>query len=128
MPIQTLDHVNILTADVAGMTAWYEKILGLKKGPRPNFRVAGAWLYAGDNPYVHLVEITSPRKPSEVQIEHFAFGATGMAEFIDTLKEHGVHHTIDPVPDYPLVQVNFRDPEGNHIHVDFVSTETAGSS
>ncbi|MCG6883410.1 MAG: VOC family protein [Silicimonas sp.] len=128
MPIKTLDHVNIVTANVEDMTEWYEKVLGLKKGPRPNFSVAGAWLYVGENPYVHLVKIDAPRQPSGVQLEHFAFGATGMAEFLETLETYGVEHTVDPVPGYPLVQINFRDPEGNHIHVDFHDEEMAETS
>ncbi len=32
-------------------------------------------------------------------------------------------YTIDPVPGFPVVQVNLRDPDGNHIHIDFDQAE-----
>ena len=41
------------------------------------------------------------------------------------LKEKGVEYTIDEVPAFPIVQVNFRDPDGNHIHIDFDAAERA---
>ena len=48
LPLSFLDHVNIRTADLAGMEAFYETVLGLEAGPRPPFSVGGTWLYCGD--------------------------------------------------------------------------------
>jgi len=57
MPLKQLDHVNIRTNNLAEMVRWYSEVLGLHSGPRPDFPFGGAWMYLGDQPVVHLVEI-----------------------------------------------------------------------
>ena len=42
-----------------------------------------------------------------------------MTEFTALLDTRAIDFTIDRVPGFPVVQVNFHDPDGNHIHVDF---------
>lgn len=123
MGLERLDHVNVLTTRLDDMIAWYETMLGLVSGDRPNFRFPGAWMYAGDRAVVHLVGVETAPQSIEPQIEHFAFSATGMAEIRARLDAHGVAHTVDPVPGIPLVQINVRDPDGNHIHIDFHEDE-----
>jgi catechol 2,3-dioxygenase-like lactoylglutathione lyase family enzyme len=44
MPLWQLDHVNVVTANREEMVAWYEAVLGLRSGPRPDFPFDGAWL------------------------------------------------------------------------------------
>lgn len=56
-------------------------------------------------------------------LEHFAFRATGMRKFRENLDARGIDYTIDPVPDFPIVQINLHDVDGNHIHVDFDASE-----
>ena len=46
MPLGKLDHVNVRTAQLDKMIAWYEDVLEMEVGPRPNFPFPGAWLYA----------------------------------------------------------------------------------
>lgn len=123
MGLNRLDHVNIHTTRVEALVDWYEKVLGMKSGPRPDFSFPGAWLYVGENAVVHLVGKSAQPQNVDPQIEHFSFSATGMKEQLARLQEHGVAHTIDPVPGIPLVQINLRDPDGNHIHVDYHSDE-----
>ena len=126
MPLTAFDHVNVRTGNLQPMIAFYGDILGLHPGPRPPFRVGGAWLYLGDQAYVHLVETSAPPPDTpDLKLEHFAFRATGLADFRARLDAAGVAHSVDPVPDFPMVQVNFRDPDGNHIHVDFDKGEDA---
>jgi len=117
MPVTAFDHVQIMTSNVEAMTKWYQDVLGLKKGWRPNFSVGGVWLYLGDAPYVHLVESSKPY--DEGRIEHFAFRAAGLAAFREVLDAHGITPRESPVPGTEIVQFNIRDPDGNHIHVDF---------
>ncbi len=57
MKMKGLDHVNIRTRDVKRLADWYGDILGLHAGARPPFPFGGAWLYCGDKPIVHLVEV-----------------------------------------------------------------------
>lgn len=122
--ITAFDHVNVRTANLDGMVAFYDDVLGLKPGRRPDFGFPGAWLYLGDQAYVHLVAVTSrPEAGGNVTLEHFAFRAHGLAAFRARLEDRGIEHSVDAVPGFPVVQVNFRDPDGNHIHVDFDAAE-----
>ena len=124
MPLTGFDHVNIRTGQLDAMIAWYEDVLGLKTGPRAAFDFPGAWLYLGDQALVHLVGVeTVPQSRGGVALEHFAFRAVGMGDFVAKLEDRGVRHTINLVPGLPIVQVNLHDPDGNHIHVDFEAAE-----
>jgi len=123
MPIETLDHVNLRTHRLDEMIEWYGRVLDIHPGRRPDFRFPGAWLYVGDLAAIHLVEVPTELADKEPKIEHFALGANGMDGFLKVLDRHGVAYSIDPVPGFPVVQVNLRDPDGNHIHVDFSADE-----
>ena len=57
MPIHKLDHVNLRTHQLDTMIGWYQRVLGLRVGARPNFPFPGAWLYAGDTVVVHLIGV-----------------------------------------------------------------------
>jgi catechol 2,3-dioxygenase-like lactoylglutathione lyase family enzyme len=124
MTLMRLDHVNIRTSNLAAMIEWYVDILGLVEGPRPPFDFAGAWLYIGDAPIVHLVGVKNEPRSIEPKIEHFAISATGLKVFLAKLKSREVVYSLDEVPDFPIVQVNIRDCDGNHIHIDFPHAET----
>lgn len=127
MPLQAFDHVNLRTAKLDEMVAWYGAVLDMYPGKRPDFPFPGAWLYLGDNALIHLVGVeAAPVAPENLALEHFAFRATDMAGLKARLESHGIAYSIDEVPGFPVVQVNFRDPEGNHIHVDFDTAELAG--
>jgi len=122
--ITAFDHVNVRTANLDAMVAFYGEVLGLTPGRRPDFGFPGAWLYLGDQAYVHLVGVsTAPETAGNITLEHFAFRARGLSEFLAKLDAMGIAHTVDPVPGFPILQVNFHDPDGNHIHVDFDTAE-----
>jgi len=118
-----LDHVNLRTADLEGLTAFYRRVLGLQAGPRPPFGFPGAWLYAGDRAVVHLVGTASPpagpTQGSKLRLEHFALRARGLKAFLAHLEREAVKAQVTPLPDGSAVQVNIWDPDGNHLHVDF---------
>jgi catechol 2,3-dioxygenase-like lactoylglutathione lyase family enzyme len=123
MKIHRLDHVALRTTRLAEMVAFYQDLFGLKDGPRPDFDFPGAWIYVGDHPIIHLVEVKKERAAVEPKIEHFALRASGLKSFLEKLKTAGIDHTVDPVPGFPVVQVNLADVDGNHIHIDFASDE-----
>jgi catechol 2,3-dioxygenase-like lactoylglutathione lyase family enzyme len=109
---------------MAEMRQFYRHALGLQEGPRPAFSFGGAWMYCGEHPVVHLVEVD--RKPSasgDLRIQHFAFRARGLGELLTRLDAAGVVYRLGFVRDFELCQVNVHDPDGNHIHVDFPEAE-----
>ncbi len=125
MTIRDLDHVNVRTARLAEMVAFYSDVLGLAPGARPPFGFAGAWLYCGDKAAVHLVEVDKAPEAGEPRIEHFAFIAEGLAGFVAKLRETGVAYRTAIVPGIENRQVHLRDPDGNHIEIQFAAGEAA---
>lgn len=124
MQIGKLDHVNVRTANLEKMVAWYGERLGMMPGKRPNFPFPGAWLYTGDNAAVHLIGVDeAPPKQGDLQLEHFAFRASGFASLKERLEAAGEAYEVVPVPDAGIVQINCWDPDGNHIHIDFPEAE-----
>ena len=127
MPLLSFDHVNIRTIHLDEMVSWYEKILGLRSGPRPEFPIPGAWLYLGDVCVLHLIEADpAPMVHSEgesLRMEHFAFRAEGMDAFIAELDANGIDYKLFPFEALDIVLVFLRDPDGNRIHVDFPAAE-----
>lgn len=123
MPLTWLDHVNIRTANLQAMTRFYADVLGLALGPRPPFSFDGAWLYCGDQAAVHLVS-RQHVSTAQSSIDHFAFRATGLAEFVIRLKANDVPYRITIVPQLELRQVRISDPDGNRIEVAFPPEES----
>jgi catechol 2,3-dioxygenase-like lactoylglutathione lyase family enzyme len=124
MQVHKLDHVNVHTANVERMVEWYDRILGMRSGARPPFPFPGAWLYCGDQATVHLVGVDKQPQTTGLQVEHFAFTASGLKEFVDRLKKEGVKYDARKVPRSGGVQINVWDPDGNHIHIDFDGSES----
>lgn len=125
MPIERLDHVNLRTTRLAEMIEWYRDVLGLMAGTRPAFSMDGAWLYAGDVAAVHLVAVEddgAAGSETALKLEHFAFRASGDAEmFQGRLEDMGVAYRRSGIADMNLSAFNVWDPDGNHIHIDFVA-------
>ena len=119
MALQAFDHVNIITANLDAMVKWYENVLGLRSGKRPDFPFPGAWIYLGDQAIIHLVGATQDRQSVEPKIEHFAIRASGLQEFLAHLDKHDTAYQLADVPGFGITQVNIHDPDGNHIHIDF---------
>lgn len=127
MQIGKLDHVNLRTHRVAEMVEWYGRVLGMPSGDRPNFPFPGAWLYSDGVPTVHLNGVPKVgEQSSDLALEHFAFKAKGLKAFIEKLDRIGEKYAVAAVPGAPIVQINVYDPDGNHIHIDFVATEAEG--
>lgn len=126
MQVRRLDHVNIQTTQVEKMVAWYRDVLGMRTGPRPDFPFPGAWLYAGDRAVIHLVgQRGDPAVGSEVKLklEHFALTATDYVSFEETLSKESIPHQRFVLDTVGLIQFHLRDPDGNHIHIDFTADE-----
>ena len=122
--IRALDHVNVRTANLAGLLKFYFEVLGLEQGERPPLGFPGAWLFAGAQAVIHLVEVTEPPTPTgALRLEHFAFSAHGLSEFLQRLERLGVEFKRSRQIGTGNVVINLRDPDGNRLHVDFPASE-----
>lgn len=120
MHIVGFEHVNLRTARMSAMIDWYGEILDMTPGPRPAFTNSGAWLYLGDQPLVHLVEVSEPPEQGDnLALEHFALKGADLAGFREKLRANGIAFEETQVPGLPILQVNIWDPDRNHIHIDF---------
>lgn len=117
--IEKLDHVNIRTNQLQAMVEFYERVLELTKGPRPDFAFDGAWLYCDGEALIHLVEVNGPLQNEQVQLEHFAFKAVDFDKSRANLVQQKILHQISPVPGYELTQIHLTDVDGNHIELNF---------
>jgi hypothetical protein len=68
---------------------------------------------------VHLVAVERTPDPGPPRLEHFAFAATGLLDFLGHLRRQRVPYRVTEVPGRGVRQVNLSDPDGNHLHVDF---------
>ena len=75
MPATTMNHFTVLTDDVPGTIGFYADLLGLTDGPRPPLGFPGAWLYAGDDPILHVIGGRPRDELVAGVIDHMAFSA-----------------------------------------------------
>src|SRR6202158_2297636 len=82
MSVGVLDHFNIRTRKLADTVRFYEDVLGLEKGARPNFAFPGAWMYSDGQRVLQRVDISKtdePQKPDSGVVHHVAFISRGFA-------------------------------------------------
>ena len=125
MPLVDLDHINIRTGDLERLVGFYQDVLGLSTGARPPLNFGGAWLYCGERAAVHLVKVAKTPDGHPPRLEHFAFKASGLADFLGHLRAREVPYRISIVPGRQIRQVNIHDPDGNHIEIAFPPEEQA---
>lgn len=111
--IRSLDHINIRTADLERTCAFFEGVLGLEKGWRPDFPFPGAWLYAGGKDVVHLVGIAAPLNPSDTAaLDHFAFDIEDYDEALARVKATGLEFRVTAVPNTTVRQIFVQESNG----------------
>src|SRR6202008_4929463 len=101
MSVGVLDHFNIRTRKLADTVRFYEDILGLEKGYRPNFAFPGAWMYSEGKPVVHLVDISptdEQQKPDSGVVHHVAFASRGFAAMRERLSSKKMPFDARQVP------------------------------
>ena len=122
MSVGVLDHFNIRTRDLKGTVRFYQDILGLENGARPNFAFPGAWLYSEGRAVVHLVDISptdEAQKPDSGVVHHVAFISRGFDGMKQRLATKGVEYEARRVPGGELWQIFIRDPNGVMIELNY---------
>ena len=118
--IRALDHVNIRTADLAATKALLVDVLGLTEGWRPPFPFPGAWLYAGDQDVVHLVQVDTPAADSAgSSLDHFAFDIADYDDALARVEQTGLKFRATTTPGTSVKQIFVRDPNGVTIELNW---------
>ncbi len=100
------------------MIRLYEEVLGLNNGDRPPFDVHGAWLYSGENPIVHLVEV-SKHLETTGNIDHFALKAQEYEKMCEKLIALSIPFELLDVANTSVRQIFIKDPSGVKIELNF---------
>jgi catechol 2,3-dioxygenase-like lactoylglutathione lyase family enzyme len=120
MTIRGINHINIGTDRLAETKGFFCDLLGLAEGWRPNFAFPGAWLYAGETAVVHLVELTTGKRPSsEAALDHFAFEIDDYDGTLKRVKSAGVDHRAVDIPGSAIRQIFLKDPNGVNIELNY---------
>ena len=128
MSVGVLDHFNIRTRNLGATVRFYEDILGLEKGPRPNFAFPGAWMYSDGRAVVHLVDISptdEPQKPDSGVVHHVAFVSSGFRDMKQRLMGKGIEFEAREVPGGDLWQIFVTDPNGVLIELNYETAKEA---
>ena len=136
MPLQNLNHVLVLTRDLAATREFYVDILGLEDGYRPPFAFNGHWIYLGERAVIHVAELRDYLEKRDRahdgsddgttgSIDHIAFEATGLKDMIATLEHRGIAASHRKVPHLDLHQVFVLDPNGIRIELNYPAHEGA---
>ena len=127
MKIIRLDHYNI-TAPIERLNEirdFYVNIIGLVEGFRPNFGRAGYWLYADDQPILHLIvpkdnaASSTPQTQTHGYLNHIAFNCKGLPETLNQLKRHQITFQTGQISELETFQIFLKDPAGIRIELNF---------
>ncbi|KAM0878105.1 hypothetical protein ACQ4PT_035076 [Festuca glaucescens] len=127
-----LNHIARETADVRGLAAFYEEVLGFERVPAPTYSgFQVAWLRLPGTPDValHIIErdpatavSASPgavgARPDQLpRRHHLAFSVADYDGFVTVLRTRGTDVFEKTQPDGRTRQVFFFDPDGNGLEV-----------
>jgi catechol 2,3-dioxygenase-like lactoylglutathione lyase family enzyme len=131
MSVGVLDHFNIRTRDLNSTVHFYQDVMGLEKGPRPNFAFPGAWMYSEGKAVVHIVDISKtdePQKPDSGVVHHVAFVSRGFDGMKQRLASKGMPFDARQVPGGELWQIFVNDPNGVMIELNYEAAKENSAS
>jgi catechol 2,3-dioxygenase-like lactoylglutathione lyase family enzyme len=131
MSVGTLDHFNIRTRKLDDTVRFYEDVMGLEKGPRPNFAFPGAWMYSEGKAVVHIVDISKTdeaQKPDSGVVHHVAFASRGFDGMKQRLESKKMPFDARQVPGGDLWQIFVDDPNGVMIELNYEAAKEQSAS
>jgi catechol 2,3-dioxygenase-like lactoylglutathione lyase family enzyme len=122
--IHGMNHFTVIAEDLERTLEFYVGVLGLEQGHRPDLGFAGAWLYAGGTPILHVyADRPVPAGRSGV-IDHMAFSARGLREVKARFDERGLKYDLRQQKGSGTWQLFSLDPNGAKVELDFDPSET----
>lgn len=115
--IKGFSHSAVRITDAERAKSFYEKVLGLKQLPRPDFKFGGAWYGVGSN-QIHLISSEKREGVINPLGPHIALEVEDFDQARNSLKEMGIEFLEVP-SNMQLAgrQLWFLDPDGNTIEL-----------
>jgi catechol 2,3-dioxygenase-like lactoylglutathione lyase family enzyme len=101
------------------VVAFYDDILDLKPGARPDFGVPGYWLYSGDQPIIHLIEDGAREGKKSGYFDHVALRCADLENVIARLEEKGISFSRLDIEQTSQIQLFLSDPAGTTLELNF---------
>jgi catechol 2,3-dioxygenase-like lactoylglutathione lyase family enzyme len=127
--VESLDHVNIITADLEGTAGFYAELFGLepRDGPPPLTHANARWMYdEAGRAILHINSLDCPRTyQREVHpgptgaLHHVALRCAGYEEMRQRLRSRLLEHQLNEVPAVGLRQIFTLDPNGVLLELNF---------
>jgi len=112
---RSFSHAAVRISDVEKSTSFYEKVLGLKKLPRPDFGFGGAWYGVGTGA-IHLIASENRGRKPDPLGAHIAIEIEDFEEAKNTLREMGIEF-LEARGNLAGRQLWVVDPDGNTIEL-----------
>jgi len=127
MPVADLNHINIKApmSLLDNVRDFYINAVGLNNGSRPDIPIQGYWLYAGDKPIVHLMEVADldgtvlNGKSTTGHLDHVAFTCTDISATEEHLDSLGIEYRRNDFHQYGFSQLFMKDPTGLGVELNF---------
>jgi catechol 2,3-dioxygenase-like lactoylglutathione lyase family enzyme len=117
-----MNHFTAISANPEITLDFYQNLLGLKVGFRPDLGFSGAWLYAGETVVLHLYfDRPVPDSPAGV-IDHMAFTTQNLKEVKSKFDALNYPYKLQHRQNGPW-QLFCHDPSGAKIELNFDSKE-----
>ena len=138
MPITGFDHYTLRCQDVDVTARFYESIMGFRAQPVDDIGFPFRLMFHGEQALVHLMGVgpgldaflarSAPCYQDKARrvtgnLEHVAFNATGLTDFMARLRAAGVAYVERDLPAYGVSQLMFDDADGVEIEVNFPIAE-----
>jgi len=110
-----LDHLTIRTRDLNTARDFFIRVFDLDERERPKAiqRIPGHWMYANDQPIVHLIGSRGEGSDRAAEaIDHVGIRLTGYAAFRDRLERLGIQYSAMDLPEINERRIFFRTPGG----------------
>jgi len=143
MPLSHIEHILVAADDIDATRDWYERVLGMRSGPHPDFGFPVHWMYLGERDIVHIGP--SAKGANEIQkkylgrtsgksaqdagtgaLDHIAFRATGLKRMLEHLRAEKIQFSQRRANGQALFQLFFYDPNGIKIELNYDAAEAEG--
>ena len=131
MGVLALDHFTIRTEQWGKTAEFFERVIGLSSGPRPDFRFPGCWMYAGGRPLLHIASVVGGDKDLQAYLgnkqggygsgclDHVSLRCEGLESVQVRLQSMGIAFRERGIPQMGEHQLFLEDPNGITIEMIF---------